>query len=72
MCGRAYRAEKTSLSYSLSALFGMLPFLIFPVILLSGLPYWVKFGAAPLVYLGAAIWATIATQRWVSPEQAGE
>ncbi|TNJ35526.1 hypothetical protein [Arenimonas terrae] len=49
-----------------SAVFGMLPFAVFPVAILFAPPGWVLFGLLPIAYFVAAAAATFYTQAWVS------
>ena len=63
-CGRRFRAGRPEYSGLVSATFGMLPFTVFPLLLMAGLPLWFTLGLAPAAYLAAAIFATFALQRW--------
>ena len=47
----------------MSAAFGMLPFTVFPALLMTGLPLWFTLGVAPAAYFVAAIFATFALTR---------
>ena len=64
-CGVEYRAVRGPQMPLVSAVFGMLPFAVFPVAILFAPPGWVLFGLLPIAYFVAAAVALFHTQAWV-------